>query len=414
MANWRKIILSVCPGSHRDIVDMVANHADEQFQRHNITNVARQAHLLGNMAVETAGFKALEENLNYTAQRLLKVFPTHFTPESAANAAHNPKMIANIAYGGRMENRPGTDDGWLFRGKGLLQTTGRRNTARLAKQLGISAEVAAAWLIDPDHALEAACATFVMLGAAAKADRGIDPGTIKIVRQSINGGTNGLSEALGFVPRFAKAISSDQSPALGLLSSEEGEAQPESMLAERIKMIQDRLRALNYFGTGQIDGVMGPATRSALFQFQSENDLPANGVPNTETIDALWRASPRMLPQSRENATEEELRVKGSETIARADTIEANATKMAVGAGSLSVLGGLDTISGVTDAVQKFQTTADGVANAKQWIFGHWPSLILLALAAALVYWAVQNHIAAKAVKKIRLKDHRSGANMGR
>jgi putative chitinase len=181
-----------------DIVSMVADHADEVFTKYGITTPRRQACVLAHMFVETLGFTRLEENLNYSAERLREVFPSHFTPAQAEACAHNPTEIANRAYGGRMGNNH-PDDGWIFRGKGLWQCTGRSNGERLGKYLGVNADIAASWLIHPDHALECACALFHVLNVAPSADSG------NVIEQTkrINGGLNGLQDRKN---AYAKAM----------------------------------------------------------------------------------------------------------------------------------------------------------------------------------------------------------------
>jgi putative chitinase len=70
----------------------------------------------------------VEENLNYSAERLLAVFPHRFTPQEARAYARHPERIANRIYGGRLGNRnEASGDGWLYRGRGLVQITGRAN-----------------------------------------------------------------------------------------------------------------------------------------------------------------------------------------------------------------------------------------------------------------------------------------------
>ena len=206
MTDLAALIRRVDPHAQADIVGMVANHAALAFPKWQIITRARQAYLLGHCSVETSGFTTIRENLNYSAARLLEVFPTHFTAASAARAAHNPRAIAVLAYGGRMGNRPGTEDGWLFSGKGLLQETGRANVAVLAARLGISPEDAANWLVDPDHALDCACAIFVMLGCLPDADRGVITPAIVSSTRRINGGLNGLADRELMIGKYYAAL----------------------------------------------------------------------------------------------------------------------------------------------------------------------------------------------------------------
>ena len=82
---------------------------------YDITTVNRVAAFLGETYVESAGYTALHENLNYTAQSLCRVWPSHFTPDIADQYAHNPEKIANRAYAGRMGNGDeASGDGWKF------------------------------------------------------------------------------------------------------------------------------------------------------------------------------------------------------------------------------------------------------------------------------------------------------------
>ena len=206
MTDLAALIRHVDPHARADIVAMVASHAALAFPKWQINTRSRQAYFLGHCSVETAGFTAIEENLNYSAARLLQVFPTHFTASSAAAAAHQPRVIANIVYGGRMGNRAGTDDGWLNRGKGLLDSTGRENNARLGARLGVSAEIASAWLIDPDHALDCACELFVLLGCLPDADRGVVTPAIVSSTRRVNGGLNGLADRELMIGKFFAAL----------------------------------------------------------------------------------------------------------------------------------------------------------------------------------------------------------------
>lgn len=101
-----------------------------------IDTPARQRFFLAQAAHESAGFTKLEENLDYTAARLLQVFPKYFTPFEAANYAHHPVKIANRVYANRGENGDeASGDGWLFRGGGLFHLTFRANYSNASRAL---------------------------------------------------------------------------------------------------------------------------------------------------------------------------------------------------------------------------------------------------------------------------------------
>jgi putative chitinase len=122
------------------------------------------AHAMAEFSEECDAGLEMQENMNYSAARLLQVFPTHFSYAQAMALAHQPRLIADQAYGSRMGNHAGTDDGWNFRGQGFSQLTGRDNYAALSKKSGLDLINHPEFLASPDHALECGVADFVMCG----------------------------------------------------------------------------------------------------------------------------------------------------------------------------------------------------------------------------------------------------------
>jgi len=102
---------------------------EETFHRYQINTQARQAAFIGQCAHESGNFKVLEENLNYSAEALMRTWPSRFaTLEHAQKYARNPEKIANKVYAGRMGNgMEDTGEGWLYHGRGLIQLTGKDN-----------------------------------------------------------------------------------------------------------------------------------------------------------------------------------------------------------------------------------------------------------------------------------------------
>jgi putative chitinase len=137
--------------------------SDDVFAKFGMAgNRLRILHFMAQISAETGGGmpSELEENLNYSAEGLRRTFPTHFTPEQAQECAHNPEAIANHAYGGRMGNdQPG--DGFLYRGRGLLQTTGKGLYRELSQYIGIDLIAHPEALLDPNTALLCAAGDFV-------------------------------------------------------------------------------------------------------------------------------------------------------------------------------------------------------------------------------------------------------------
>lgn len=147
----------------------------------------RQAHFIAQIGHESGSFARLTENLNYSAEGLLKTWPSRFDKVTASAAARNPERIANIVYGGRMGNI-NAGDGWKYRGRGLIQLTGRENYRQAANALGFELLVHPELLERPGEAATVA--------AWYWADRGLntlaDGDKLEAITRKINGGVNGL------------------------------------------------------------------------------------------------------------------------------------------------------------------------------------------------------------------------------
>lgn len=115
-----------------------APHLSKAMHRFGIMNdLSFVAAFIAQLMVESSRLNRVAENLSYTADRLLVVWPSRFPSIAVAQRyAHNERDLANYVYGGRMGNA-GADDGWMFRGRGPLQVTGRANYLRLQNILGI-------------------------------------------------------------------------------------------------------------------------------------------------------------------------------------------------------------------------------------------------------------------------------------
>ena len=141
------------------------------FPKWGISSDLVVAHAFAQFSEECNAGQEMAENMNYSAPRLLQVFPSHFTPQQAIALQHQPRLIADQAYNGRMGNRPGTDDGWDKRGQGLSQLTGYANFAALAKLTGLDLINHPEMVCQPAHALECALADFVMCGCLPYAEK---------------------------------------------------------------------------------------------------------------------------------------------------------------------------------------------------------------------------------------------------
>ena len=170
-----------------------------------ISNPKRIAAFIAQVGIESAGFSTLEENLNYSAERLCQVWPSHFdSPETAAACAHNPQLIANAVYCERMGNGGlESNDGWKFRGAGLLQLTGRANHTAFATAAKVTVDTVGDFLRTPRGAAQGACWFWISKNLNAIADGWF----ITAVSRIVNGGTNGLQERIDLSYKIFKAIS---------------------------------------------------------------------------------------------------------------------------------------------------------------------------------------------------------------
>ncbi len=131
------------------------------------------AHVMAQISHECGAGHDVIENLSYSAARMCQVWPSRFRSiESAQPYAHNPQALANKVYNGRMGNKPGSNDGYNFRGRGGSQTTGREGYERVQKQTGLPVVTNPDMLIDPKYFLLCSVSDFINCGCLpyAKAD----------------------------------------------------------------------------------------------------------------------------------------------------------------------------------------------------------------------------------------------------
>jgi len=159
---------------------------------YDINTPERVACFLGQTMVESAGYKALIENLNYRPETLVKIWPSHFQNMDIANQyAHQPEKIANRAYAGRMGNGDeASGDGWNYCGRGLIQITGKANYAAFAESIDTPVEQVPEFLGTFEGAVQSACWFWENNNLNALADNGDVLGITK----KVNGGTLGLEE----------------------------------------------------------------------------------------------------------------------------------------------------------------------------------------------------------------------------
>ena len=161
----------------------------------------RLAAFIAQCGHESGGFKFLEENLNYKADSLCKVWPSHFNEEIANEYAHNPEKIANRAYAGRMHNGDeASGDGWAFRGRGFLQITGKVTYEQCSHELGYD------FVSNPDAVAtpEGASITAAWFWKKHNLNHFVDNNDFTGLTKAINGGTIGLEDRMA---RYQHALS---------------------------------------------------------------------------------------------------------------------------------------------------------------------------------------------------------------
>ena len=190
------------------IPDSVIAQIPETAAKFNITNNLRLAHFLAQCGHESGGFKAVQENLNYSAKGLATTFKKYFISEAAAGPyARNPQKIASKVYGGRMGNGPeASGDGFKFRGRGYIQLTGRDNYTRFAKFIGEDT-VNNPDLVATKYPLASAAFFFDSNKLWAICDKGADAATVTAVTKRVNGGTIGLPDRINHFKEYYELLS---------------------------------------------------------------------------------------------------------------------------------------------------------------------------------------------------------------
>ena len=162
----------------------------------NITNNLRLAHFLAQCSHESGGFKAVSENLNYSADGLKKIFPKYFPGNLNESYAKQPEKIASRVYGSRMGNGDeSTKEGYKFRGRGYIQLTGKSNYEAFTKFIGEDC-IANPDLVATKYPLASAAFFFNKNGLWSICDKGADDATFTAVTKRVNGGTIGLADRI--------------------------------------------------------------------------------------------------------------------------------------------------------------------------------------------------------------------------
>lgn len=163
----------------------------------------RAAHFFGQCGTETGEFKVYSENLNYSAKGLQNTFGKYFPGNLADLYARNPEKIANRVYASRIGNGDEkSGDGWKFRGRGALQTTGKSNYTAFADYLKLPDLINTPDLVATTYSFESAFFFFEKNKLWSICDKGVNDDTILALTKRVNGGTNGLDHRNALTKKY--------------------------------------------------------------------------------------------------------------------------------------------------------------------------------------------------------------------
>lgn len=384
------------PGAAAGLVDAVVSNWSKAEEA-GINTPLRVQHFLSNIAVETGGLKQIVENMNYTTvAQLRKTWPSRFKSDAAAAPfVRNARALANKVYGGRMGNAPApSNDGYDFRGGGMMQTTGREGYRKMGFE-----ENPGLLQTDPVVAFETAVREWKKRGCNMLADA---DNTIA-VRKAINGGTNGLDHVRSYLKKAKSVWPDDGSMALPKAPAKVPAKDPGKADQHTLKAVQLRLIELGYPEVGKADGKWGTRTRTAILGFRSDHGLPLVAQVDEQLLATLMAAQKRPVSEARAHTTVGDLRVAGSQKVAAAD-------RVGLAGGALTATGALAGIGGSIEDLQgelgKFQNLFDTIEPLVEFVKSSAP-ILLLALGAYVVYQQV-------VLKRRMVEDYREGKYVGR
>jgi putative chitinase len=251
----------------------------EMFPKYEINTPNRVAGFLAQTGHESAMYKTITENLNYSSKALNAIFGKYFhrAGVDAQKYHRQPEKIANRIYANRMDNGDtASGDGWRFRGGGILQLTGRYNYTEFGKTVGMSAEEATDYVRTKQGAIESAC----WFWKTNNINKYCDNDDIVGMTKRINGGTIGLKDrkfhyahALEVLGRQWEPDDDDDDVKYNLLRV--------GSKGSDVKKLQEALGL-------DADGIFGSGTESAVKAWQRENDCSPDGIAGPQTLSKIY------------------------------------------------------------------------------------------------------------------------------
>jgi putative chitinase len=243
----------------------------------DINTPLRVAAFIAQCAHESREFTVLQENLNYDAAGLMRIFPRYFQKINPADYARQPERIASLVYGSRMGNgAESTRDGWRYRGRGPIQLTGKDNYTACSKDLfGDLRIVENPDMVSSDKKTSLMTASWFWkknnINALA------DAGDIVAMTRRINGGTIGLEDRK---KHYEHALSVLSGSGVHNVKQPIVETLRRGSQGEAVKSLQQALGIA-------ADGNFGPGTEAALRNWQTSRGLVADGIAGAKTLSLL-------------------------------------------------------------------------------------------------------------------------------
>lgn len=255
-----------------------ADAALEILPKYEINTPNRIAGFFAQCGHESMNFTVLSENLNYRAETLEKLFSKYFSKagRNAVDYAKQPEKIANVIYASRMGNGDtASGEGYAFRGRGVIQLTGKDNYSAFASSIKMSLPDVIDYVQTKKGALESAC----WYWNSRNINAACDANDITKMTKLVNGGTIGLEDrkhhyeqALAVLGGAVPAPITNAASIAGVLKK--------GSTGENVKRMQAELGL-------EADGSFGPATEAALKKWQTANGLAADGVAGPKTLAKL-------------------------------------------------------------------------------------------------------------------------------
>jgi putative chitinase len=411
----REELAAFAPHANAGVLDaFVSPEGREAFARAGINTALRISHFLAQTAAETGGYTIVREHTNWTAEQLCLLWPTRFKtrldPRILACRGNEVKL-ANLVYSPRKDlGNVEDDDGWHYRGGGMIQITGRSCYLEAGNALGVDLEGNPELIEDGAISLAAA----LWFWTRAKLNQFADRNYGRAIGNGINRGNPYSSQE----PIGAKSRAQWFDRAWAMFGDGKLPSQDELALGAygpRVGQLQGRLKELGY-GVGSQDKVYGPTLARAVAAFKGDFKrqdadvaLEPGEIVGMATWAALEVAEPARVSPERANATAADLIAKDSSIAKGAQQIKmAGAGITAVGGAKAAEESGvLTTMSDLLTPVTLLKHTIAPALDALSWGLRH-VSWVVLVVGGVWMYSRGWPMLMA------RLRDHQTGANLGR